>query len=98
MLVGDPVGQVVIRRQSWSARQNQLYIRRSNGQDASSYELIPRDISRLRKGLFGLTQSPDPEVAAFAADYLQDVDATRVAEGGFDIGPDRKSTRLNSSH
>src|SRR3546814_6590707 len=23
MLVGDPVGQVVIRRQSWSARQNQ---------------------------------------------------------------------------
>src|SRR3546814_12960657 len=27
MLVGDPVGQVVIRSQSWSARQNQLYIR-----------------------------------------------------------------------
>src|SRR3546814_16102877 len=93
MLVGDPVGQVVIRRQSWSARQNQLYIRRSNGQDTSSYEQIQRDISRFRKGMFGLTQSPDPEVAAVPAHSLQDVDETRVAEGGLDIGPRPPKTR-----
>src|SRR3546814_11755855 len=50
MLVGDPVGQVVIRSKSWSARQNQLTIRRSHGQDTASYEINPRVIRRLRNG------------------------------------------------
>jgi hypothetical protein len=86
-LAADPIGRNVIRQNGWATQESLLYIHEPIGQSTSHYERIPRDIQRLREGLFDLTQSRDIKVAAFAADYLNRIDATRDEEGGFDAGP-----------
>ncbi|MES0110028.1 hypothetical protein [Mesorhizobium sp. M0013] len=83
-LARDTVGRNVIDQFGWNTRSKILYIHRPIG--GSSYELIPRDITTLRKGLFGLTLAADPETATFAKDYLEQIDAEVDAEGGFDTG------------
>jgi hypothetical protein len=87
MLAADPIGRGVISQHGWTTQQSLLYIHEPIGQNTSSYELIPRDIQRLRERLFDLTQSRDAELVAFAADDLNRIDATRDEEGGFDAGP-----------
>lgn len=86
-LVRDKVGRFVIGRSGWNLRSNILYIHQPTSAGSSSYSLIPRDLSELRKGLFGLSASSDPAVAKFASDYLVQIDAERDEEGGFDAGP-----------
>jgi len=86
-LAADPIGQAAIKRQGWVARQSLLYVQHPLGADSSSYELVPRDISRLREGLFDLSLSTDGSIAAFALRYLQEVELTRVEEGGNFTGP-----------
>jgi hypothetical protein len=86
-LAQDKIGRLVIGQFGWNTRSKILYIHQPIGIGSSSYSLIPRDLSELRKGLFGLTHSSDPETAKFAADYLAQIDAERDEEGGFDAGP-----------
>jgi hypothetical protein len=87
MLAADPIGRDVISQHRWATQKSLLYIHEPISQSTSYYELIPRDIQRLREGLFDLTQSGDAKISAFAADYLNRIDATRDQEGGFDSGP-----------
>lgn len=86
-LAQDRTGRYVIGQFGWNARSKILYTYQPTSIDSSSYSLIPRDLSTLRKGLFGLTYSSDSETAKFAVDYLNHIDAERDAEGGFDVGP-----------
>jgi hypothetical protein len=86
-LAQDKVGRQVIGKVGWNSRSRILYTHKPTGPGTSSYELIPRNIATLRKGLFGLTLSGDPDTATFAKDFLEHVDAERDAEGGFDAGP-----------
>lgn len=96
MLAQDKIGRHVIDQFGWSTRSKILYIHQPIGTGLSSYSLIPRDLSKLRKGLFGLTRSSDLETAKFAADCLMQIDAESDEEGGFDAGsrhPDISSGR-----
>ncbi|MER8412905.1 hypothetical protein [Mesorhizobium sp. M1342] len=86
-LAQDKTGRHVIGQFGWNTRSKILYFHQPTGNGSSSYSLIPRDLSELRKGLYGLTQSSDPETAKFAADYLVQIDAERDEEGGIDAGP-----------
>ncbi|MDX3927864.1 hypothetical protein [Rhizobium sp. LC145] len=95
-LAEEKTGRLVIGQLGWNTRSKILYTHQPTGTDSSSYTIIPRDLSTLRKGLFGLTCSSDPEAAKFAADYLDHIDAERDAEGGLDAGlrhPDISSFR-----
>ncbi len=86
-LAQDKTGRFVIGQFGWNTRSKILYIYQPIGTGSSSYSLIPRDLSELRKGLFGLALSSDPEAAKFAAGYLVQIDAERDEQGGFDAGP-----------
>ena len=86
-LAQDQTGRRAIVQVGWNMRSEILYFHQPTGSGSSSYSLTPRDLSELRKGLYGLTRSSDPETANFAADYLQRIDAERDEEGGFDSGP-----------
>ncbi|RWA70661.1 MAG: hypothetical protein EOQ28_19995 [Mesorhizobium sp.] len=86
-LMRDEVGRDVIGQSGWDSRSKILYSHRPIGVGTSSYELVPRDLAPLRKGLFALTRCADPEIATFAKEYLEHIDAEGDAEGGFDAGP-----------
>ncbi|MER8370596.1 hypothetical protein NKH84_24065 [Mesorhizobium sp. M0902] len=86
-LAQDKVGRHVISDFGWNTLSKILYIHQPTGLGTSSYELIPRDIATLRKGLFALTRSADPETATFAKEYLEHIDGEEDAEGGFDVAP-----------
>lgn len=86
-LAQDKTGRRVIGQYGWNTRSKILYFHQPTGSGSSSYSLIPRDLSELRRGLYGLIRSSDPETANFAADYLEQIDAERDEEGGFDSGP-----------
>ncbi|MFN3133928.1 NACHT domain-containing protein [Roseibium sp.] len=86
-LAQDQVGRDVIGRFGWFDRSSVVYNRKPIGADMSHYELVPRDLSVLRKGLFALTGSDNPETAAFATQILEQIDEERDKEGGFDPGP-----------
>ncbi|WP_312367016.1 hypothetical protein [Ensifer sp.] len=85
MLASDPAGRTAITNLRWGARESLLYHHESIGGNA--FELIPRDIKRLREGLFDLTQSADRETAAFAVDYLERIDSERDGKGDASFGP-----------
>ncbi|MBT1157117.1 hypothetical protein J1C56_16090 [Aminobacter anthyllidis] len=86
-LAQDEIGRRVIGQFGWSTRSKILYFHQPIGSGSSPYSLIPRDLSELRKGLYVMTQSTDPETAEFAVDYLTKIDAERDEQGGFDAGP-----------
>lgn len=86
-LAKDNIGRRVIGQFGWNTRSKILYIHQPIGATSSSYSLVPRDLSELRKGLFEMTLSCDQETAKFAADYLIQIDGERDEEGGFDEGP-----------
>ncbi len=86
-LVSDPVGRRAISRTDWSTQQHLLYVHQPIGESTNHFELIPRDLRRLREGLFKLGQSGDAKTSAFALDYLNDIDEARDKEGGIDAGP-----------
>ncbi|MGN8019772.1 NACHT domain-containing protein [Phyllobacterium sp. 22229] len=86
-LVQDKIGRHIISQFGWNARSKILYVHQPSDIGSSSSTLIPRDLSELRKGLFSLIRSSDPESAKFAADYLIQIDAENDQEGGFDVGP-----------
>lgn len=95
-LAQDKTGRRVIGQFGWNTRSKILYTHQPTSTDSSSYSLIPRDLSTLRKGLFRLACSSDAETAKFAADYLDHIDAERDEEGGSDAGhrhPDISSGR-----
>lgn len=87
MLASDSTGRTTISNLGWVAQQSLLYHHKPIGGSASTFELIPRDIRRLRKGLFDLTQSDHRETVAFAVDYLNRIDAERDGEGEIGFGP-----------
>lgn len=86
MLARDRIGRQAISQFGWNTHSRILYVHQPTGPSASSYELIPRDVAVLRKGLFDLTTSADPETATFAKEYLERIDAERDEEGGSDTG------------
>ena len=86
-LAKDKVGREVIRRSGWRVRTSLVYDRKPFGDNLFHSELIPRDLSYLRKGLFALTVSDDPETAAFATQFLEKIDLERNTEGNFGSDP-----------
>ncbi|UWM79478.1 hypothetical protein N1937_30210 (plasmid) [Rhizobium sp. WSM4643] len=86
-LVCDVVGRRAIARNDWSTRQNLLYHHQPIGGNSNQFELIPRDLRLLRKGLFDLIKSDDAETGVFASEYLNSIDEERDKEGGIDAGP-----------
>ncbi|TLX08598.1 hypothetical protein [Rhizobium sp. MHM7A] len=86
-LACDIVGRRVIARAGWNAQQYLLYDHQPIGEATNQFELIPRDLRRLREGLFDLTASDDVETRAFASEYLNKIDEERDKEGGIDAGP-----------
>lgn len=86
-LAQDTVGRNVIGRFGWTARSTIIYDRKPIGAGTSSYELIPRDLSALRKGLYALATSGDQETVAFASEFLERIEGERDEKGGFDAGP-----------
>lgn len=81
-LVQDSVGRKIIGQFGWGMRSTILYLQEPSDAVASSYTLIPRDITELRGGLFRLTLSRDAEIARFAAETLERIDAEREEQGG----------------
>ncbi|MEK1888455.1 MAG: hypothetical protein AAAB35_12995 [Phyllobacterium sp.] len=49
MLAADPIGRSVIGQGGWTTQQNLLYIHHPVGENASYYNLIPRELQRLRE-------------------------------------------------
>ncbi|MGO6980978.1 NACHT domain-containing protein [Rhizobium leguminosarum] len=86
-LVCDVVGRRAIAHNDWSTRQHLLYHHQPIGGNTNQFDLIPRDLRRLRKGLFDLIKSDDAEARAFASEYLNSIDQARDKEGGIDAGP-----------
>jgi hypothetical protein len=85
MLMADPAGRMILGSPHRISR-NLIYSHQSLDEHGMSYELVPRDVSKLRAGLFKLTAATDQEVAAYAAACLTEVDATRDREDGFGTG------------
>jgi hypothetical protein len=85
MLIADPAGRRTIGSPH-RISQKLVYTRQPLDEHGSSYALVPRDVARLRAGLFDLTAATDQGVAVFAAACLTEVDATRDREEGFGTG------------
>ena len=96
MLSKTPIGRHIIKHESYRTLEELLFVRQPVSPGSSSYELMPRSVEALRKGLFVLTASEDAQTAAFAADYLNRIDTSRAEEGAVDGGarhPDIESGR-----
>lgn len=85
MLMADPAGRKIVGS-PYRISQDLLYTRQPLNEDGTNYALVPRDVDRLRRGLFDLTAAADQGVAAFAVACLTEVDATRDREDGFGTG------------
>ncbi|MBY5700169.1 NACHT domain-containing protein [Rhizobium leguminosarum] len=86
-LAADPIGRRAIANDDWSTRQNLLYVHEPIGGSATHFDLIPRDVSRLREGLFELARGDDQETKIFAKRYLDEIDCVLDEEGGIETGP-----------
>jgi hypothetical protein len=90
------MGRHIIEREDHRILEKLLYVRQPVSQDSSTYELLPRNVEALRKGLFTLIGSDDFQTATFAAEYLSCIDLSRAEEGTANNGvrhPDIKSGR-----
>jgi hypothetical protein len=90
------MGRHIIKHEGYRTLEKLLYVRQPVSQDGSTYELLHRNVEALRKGLFTLTGSDDPQTLAFAAEYLSRIDMSRAEDGVVDNGarhPDISSGR-----
>ncbi|MBY5369565.1 hypothetical protein HFO91_21660 [Rhizobium leguminosarum] len=85
-LAADGVGRRAIGRNWWSVQQHLLYDHQPIGGSGNHFELIPRDLHWLRRGLFDLTRSHDVEARAYASRCLNAIDKERDKEG-IEVGP-----------
>lgn len=85
MLMADPAGRKIMGS-PYRMSQDLIYTRQPSDDHGTNYALVPRDVAKLRAGLFDLTAATDQSVAAFAASCLTEVDATRDRENGFGTG------------
>lgn len=84
MIMADPAASRIMGS-SYRVAQDLIYTRQPLDESGTSYALVPRDVARLRAGLFDLTATDD-NVAAFARACLTEVDANRDREDGFGTG------------
>lgn len=84
-LVGTETGRRLVSKMHYPARERLLYTKHPED-GASMYELIPRNLDLLRKGLFDLVLSDDGDASKFANRYLDQIDGEREAEGMLESG------------
>lgn len=84
-LVGTETGRRLVSKMHYPTRERLLYTKHPDD-GASMYELIPRNLDLLRKGLFDLVLSDDSDASKFATRYLDQIDGEREAEGMLESG------------